>query len=225
MFGYTRLFSTMLGYTRLYSTLLGYNWLNSTMLGCTRLNSVMPRSNKLTLVRAITLSGLLLSHKCLSQDTTYFRMSARTFESMLGRSSKIRVKVIGGMRTTLSGVQYTRCTCAVGWMDGSMSTRKCLRVTTSYDVIQLGWMIISLLYGHEEFSLRGHEMTTALKNFLLFLSFDASCLPTGTHWLRGEWAGGGTSKGESHEEGWEPRVYSYGHKLLLTWLTEIQPHH
>ena len=48
-------------------------------------------------------TGLLLSREYLSHDTTYFRMSARAFESMLWRGSNIRVKVIGGIRTTLSG--------------------------------------------------------------------------------------------------------------------------
>ena len=37
-------------------------------------------------------TGLLHSRECLSHDTTYFRMSARTFESMLWRGSNIRVK-------------------------------------------------------------------------------------------------------------------------------------
>ena len=40
-------------------------------------------------------SGLILSRECLSHDTTYFRMSARKFGSMLWRGSNIRVKVIG----------------------------------------------------------------------------------------------------------------------------------
>ena len=43
---------------------------------------------------------LLLSRECLSHVTTYFRLSARTFESILCRGSNIRVNVIGGTRTT-----------------------------------------------------------------------------------------------------------------------------
>ena len=50
--------------------------------------------------------GLILSRECLSHDTTYFRMSARTFEYMLWRGSNICVNVIGGIRTTLSGAYY-----------------------------------------------------------------------------------------------------------------------
>ena len=34
-------------------------------------------------------------------------MSARTLENMLCRGSNIRVEVIGGTRTTLSGAKYT----------------------------------------------------------------------------------------------------------------------
>ena len=48
--------------------------------------------------------GLLLPREYLSHDKTYFRMSARTFDSMLWRGSNIRVNVIGGTRTTFSGV-------------------------------------------------------------------------------------------------------------------------
>ena len=44
-------------------------------------------------------TGLLLSHECLSHDTTYFPTSVRTLESMLYRGSNIRVKVLGGTRT------------------------------------------------------------------------------------------------------------------------------
>ena len=40
----------------------------------------------------------------LSHDTTYFPMPARMFESMFCRGSYIRVNVIIGIRTTLSGV-------------------------------------------------------------------------------------------------------------------------
>ena len=47
--------------------------------------------------------GTDLPRECLSHDTTYFLMSARTFEIMLWRGSNIRVNVIGGTRTTLSG--------------------------------------------------------------------------------------------------------------------------
>ena len=38
---------------------------------------------------------LLLSRECLSHDTAYFRISSRTFESMLWRGSNIRVEIIG----------------------------------------------------------------------------------------------------------------------------------
>ena len=50
--------------------------------------------------------GTAYYFSCLSHDTTYFGMSARTLESTLWRGSNIRVKVIGGTRTTLSGAYY-----------------------------------------------------------------------------------------------------------------------
>ena len=48
-------------------------------------------------------TGLLHSHECLSHATTFFGTPARTFERILWRGSNIRVEVIGGRRTTLSG--------------------------------------------------------------------------------------------------------------------------
>ena len=50
-------------------------------------------------------TGLLLSRECLSHDTTFFS-NVRTNVSMLWRGSNIRVKVIAGTRTTLSGAYY-----------------------------------------------------------------------------------------------------------------------
>ena len=70
-------------------------------------------------------------HAYVWATTTYFPMSARTLESMLWRGLNIRMKVIGGTRTTLSGASVFyfllymlfRCACAPASTDEFASVR------------------------------------------------------------------------------------------------------